>query len=72
MSKNNKLYKQYFEYVRKIRDNPTAVTVKLADLAHNMDETRIIGNDAITDEQKEYWRHKYVNAKKILTEVVEQ
>ncbi len=30
----------YFEYIRKIRTNPTARTVKLADLAHNSDLSR--------------------------------
>ncbi len=30
----------YMEYVRHIRENPIAVRVKLADLAHNSDRTR--------------------------------
>lgn len=30
----------YFDYIRAIRSNPTAVRVKLADIAHNSDETR--------------------------------
>lgn len=31
----------YFDYVRAIKKNPVAVKVKLADLAHNSDETRV-------------------------------
>ena len=31
----------YFVYIEKIRSNPIATAVKLADLAHNMDVTRI-------------------------------
>ena len=31
----------YFDYVRAIRKNPIAVKVKLADLAHNSDPTRL-------------------------------
>lgn len=31
----------YFDYVRKIKTNPVAAAVKLADLEHNMDLTRI-------------------------------
>ena len=31
----------YFDYVRNIRQNPIAVKVKLADLAHNSDVTRL-------------------------------
>ena len=33
----------YFDYIRAIRSNPTAVRVKLADIAHNSDETRYAG-----------------------------
>ena len=31
----------YMEYVEKIKENPIAVCVKLADLAHNSDESRL-------------------------------
>lgn len=31
----------YLDYIRALRDNPIAVTVKLADLAHNSDRTRL-------------------------------
>lgn len=36
----------YMDYVRHIRENPVAVKVKLADLAHNSDLTRF---DSMTD-----------------------
>ena len=33
----------YFEYIRGIKANPLAVKVKLADIKHNMDESRVEG-----------------------------
>lgn len=33
----------YSEYILRVKKNPTAVTVKLADLAHNLDESRCGG-----------------------------
>lgn len=41
----------YFDYIRAIRSNPTAVRVKLADIAHNSDETRYAGCSEIDAEQ---------------------
>lgn len=58
----------YFEYVRAIKANPIARTVKLADLAHNSDQTRCIGSD-LTEERKAAWKAKYEKATKILTEI---
>ncbi len=58
----------YFDYVRAIKDNPIARKVKLADLAHNSDQSRCVGSD-LTEERKEKWRLKYEKAKKILTEI---
>ena len=55
----------YFDYVRAIRTNPIAVKVKLADLAHNSDQTRCTGSD-LTEEQLAYFREKYQKAKEIL------
>ena len=55
----------YFDYVRKIRDNPVAKKVKLADLAHNSDETRDVCAE-ISEEQKQWWRKKYAKAKALL------
>ena len=57
----------YFDYVRAIKTNPIALKVKLADLAHNSDQTRFTGTGA-TEEKLEYYRAKYTKAKKILLE----
>lgn len=57
----------YFDYVRAIRSNPVAKRVKLADLAHNSDESRDVDAE-ISDEQRIWWKKKYTKAKAILTE----
>ena len=57
----------YFDYVRKIKANPIAVKIKLADIAHNSDQTRCVGSD-LTEEQLTYWRDKYSKARAILKE----
>lgn len=57
----------YFEYVRALKENPVAVKVKLADLAHNADQTRLIGSE-MPEETKAYFRSKYTKAKTILLE----
>lgn len=57
----------YFDYVRAIKANPVAVKVKLADLAHNSDQTRCVGS-GLTAEQLAFWRQKYQKAKEILSE----
>lgn len=56
----------YFDYVRAIRANPIALKVKLADLAHNSDESRFSGCEDIVQEQLVRWREKYAKAKAIL------
>ena len=58
----------YFDYVRTIKENPIARKVKLADLAHNSDQSRCVGSD-LTEERKSAWRVKYEKATKILTEI---
>ncbi len=57
----------YFDYVRAIKTNPIAIKVKLADLAHNSDQTRCAGS-GLTPGQLEYWKQKYQKAKAILME----
>ena len=57
----------YFDYVRAIRSNPVAVKVKLADIAHNSDQSRLTGSGMI-EETKAYFRSKYTKAKSILLE----
>lgn len=55
----------YYDYVRKVKANPTAVRIKLADIAHNSDQSRCPN---LTPEQLAYFRGKYETAKAILTE----
>jgi (p)ppGpp synthase/HD superfamily hydrolase len=57
----------YFDYIRNIKSNPVAVKIKLADIAHNSDQTRCVGSD-LTEERLAYWRDKYAKARAILTE----
>lgn len=56
----------YFDYVRRIKDNPLAKKVKLADLEHNMDRSRIVDEDAVSEEKLRQWDEKYSKAKDIL------
>lgn len=57
----------YFDYVREIKKHPVAKKVKLADLAHNSDQTRCVGSD-LTEERLAYWKDKYTKAQTILLE----
>ena len=57
----------YYDYVRRIRSNPIAKKVKLADLNHNMDATRFAGVE-VPKERIGYFRDKYTKAKAILLE----
>ena len=54
----------YMDYVRAIKDNPIATTVKLADLKHNSDLTRL----ETVDEKALSRREKYLKAIAILQE----
>ena len=58
---------EYFSYVRKIKTNPIAKKVKLADIAHNSNQSRCIGS-GLSPEKLAYWRAKYEKATKILME----
>ena len=53
----------YMEYVKKLKDNPIARAVKLADLTHNSDRTRLSGNDPAAVWR---WENKYKAAFEIL------
>ena len=53
----------YMEYVRKIGTNPLATKVKLADLAHNSDTTRLDHEPTEADLKR---LQKYQEARKIL------
>lgn len=55
----------YFDYVRAIKANPIAVKIKLADIAHNADQSRCVGSD-LTEERLAYWQEKYAKAREIL------
>lgn len=57
----------YSDYVRAIKSNPVAKKVKLADLAHNGDQSRCVGSD-ISAARMAAWQEKYAKAKAILTE----
>ena len=57
----------YFDYVRSIKANPIAVKVKLADLAHNSDQSRCVGSD-LSPERLVFWKQKYQKAVSILME----
>lgn len=52
---------EYEHYVRRVKENPLAKVVKLADLSHNTDPSRAAGSD-------EAHRQKYERAKQILAE----
>lgn len=55
----------YLDYVRAIKGNPVAEKVKLADLAHNSDQTRFAGHP-VAPEELERRRRKYDAAREIL------
>ena len=54
----------YFEYVKRIKSNPYAKAVKLADLMHNSDITRL----EVIDEKAQQRVAKYQKAIKLLSE----
>ena len=58
----------YDDYIRRIKANPIARKVKLADLAHNMDITRIAGDENLLAGYEKR-RKKYEHARAILTEM---
>lgn len=57
----------YFSYIKKIKENPIARKVKLADIAHNSDQTRCVGA-GLSSEQLTFWQQKYQKALEILME----
>lgn len=57
----------YFSYLLPIKAHPIAKKVKLADIAHNSDQSRCVGSD-LTQEQLAHWKQKYQKALEILSE----
>lgn len=57
----------YYDYVRRLKENPIARKVKLADIAHNSSFERCAGSH-LPAEKIEYFRKKYQTAYRILTE----
>lgn len=55
----------YFDYVRSIKADPIALKVKLADIAHNSDQSRC---PDLTQAQLQYFQTKYAKARAILAE----
>ena len=53
------------EYLTAIKANPIALKVKLADNAHNADQSRCC-NGTVSEEKKARWREKYARAREIL------
>ncbi|MCD7866686.1 MAG: HD domain-containing protein [Clostridiales bacterium] len=51
----------YEDYIRSLKESPTARAVKLADLEHNSDETRLEGTSC-TEDTLLYYRKKYSRA----------
>lgn len=59
---------EYLDYVRKLKNNPVAKKVKLADLTHNSDDTRNALGTVTAPEKRQMQLEKYAKAKKILLE----
>ena len=57
----------YLDYIRKIKAHPVAKKVKLADIAHNSDQTRCVGA-GLSPEKLLFWQQKYQKALAILME----
>lgn len=57
----------YFDYIRRIKTHPIAKKVKLADIAHNSDQSRCTGA-GLPEEKLLYWQQKYQKALAILME----
>lgn len=56
----------YNNYIENIAKNPIARIVKMADIEHNSDISRIIDKDSVSLQKLKYWENKYSNAKHIL------
>lgn len=52
----------YFAYIQRLKKDPVARQIKIMDLHHNMDESRLDGCTNVTDNQKKWRRRKYEKA----------
>lgn len=55
----------YADYLKRIRENPIAKKVKLADIQHNSDQSRCAGA-GLPEEQLQRWASKYAYALSVL------
>lgn len=58
----------YFDYIERLKENPVARRVKMTDLRHNMDMSRLEGCANVTESQKSWRSRKYERAFAILEE----
>ena len=58
----------YLDYLCEIKQNPVALKVKLADIAHNSDESRFEGCNELSTEDIARNREKYAKARAVLEE----
>ncbi|HHT95119.1 MAG TPA: HD domain-containing protein [Clostridia bacterium] len=58
----------YLDYLREIKQNPVALKVKLADIAHNSDESRFEGCNELSAEDIARNKEKYAKARAVLEE----
>ena len=56
----------YYEYIEALKSNKVAVKVKLADLDHNLDVTRMTQEDSLESAKVKALRSRYEKAKEIL------
>lgn len=56
----------YYDYIKRLKRNPIARQVKIMDLRHNMDMTRLNGCKGVTGEQKRWRGGKYEKALELL------
>ena len=58
----------YTEYIRRVKSDPIAKEVKLADIKHNSDQSRFAGAEGISENKLDQLREKYASALEMLLE----
>ncbi len=56
----------YFAYIQRLKQEPAARQIKIMDIHHNMDESRLDGCIHVTHNQKKWRRRKYAKALDLL------